>query len=66
VKLSRSSGSHKWSRGFFSDGALRVSGLAEARSGEVLLLLNGTGTTQVGFSRVNLPADSALQLRLFQ
>lgn len=64
TKLYRGSGHTEWSRGLFSDGVLSVSGLAERRSGEALLLTNVTGTLDSGAGRVTLPASSAVLLRL--
>jgi len=64
VKLYWGSGGHEWSRGFFSDGVLRAGGMAETRSGEVVLVSDWEGTSDLGTGPVRGTPRSAVLLRL--
>jgi hypothetical protein len=64
VKLYWGSGGHEWSRGLFSDGVLRAGGMAETRSGEVVLVSDWEGTIDLGTGPVRGAPRSAVLLRL--
>jgi hypothetical protein len=64
VKLYWGSGGHEWSRGLFSDGVLRVGGMAETRSGQVVLVSELEGTIDLGTGPVRGTPRSAVLLRL--